>query len=197
MIPLHIYIDFKSPASYLLMKPTLAILTQLQISAQWHPFASEERPPSDRQPDETVGERHRRVRAQVQRDMYIKYAAIQNIPMHFRPDSGASDLALAALLHINTSGGDPVDFIQVCFHTYWAQGRDLNDKEQVHKILCETGHCADGFDAEASLRALADHRAVAEEHKIFMAATYLLDGERFIGREHLPWIKEQLAKQAK
>ena len=64
--PCHvdIFIDFKSPAAYLALKPTLALLQEENIEARFRPFRVRERDVPQIAEHETVGDTHRRVRAQ-------------------------------------------------------------------------------------------------------------------------------------
>ena len=61
---LDIFIDFKSPAAYLALKPTQALLQDLDMTARWRPFRVRERDVPQIAEHETIGDAHRRVRAQ-------------------------------------------------------------------------------------------------------------------------------------
>ncbi|MEP2990116.1 MAG: DsbA family protein [Parasphingorhabdus sp.] len=181
---LTIYIDFKSAASYLAFEPTLALIEKTGVEALWHPFSSRPFRIPVEQPDETVGDRHRRVRAIAQRDAHLHYAEVQNLEMQFADKPRGSDAALAALAVIK---GDPVFFIRAVFKAYWADHADLEDQAVVAQILddcgCEQPDWPDAFGKLATIREQGD------ELKVFETPTYLIDNQIFLGREHLPWIK--------
>ena len=81
---MQLYIDFKCPASYLALKPTLAVSEQLGVPIGWHPMRSYQSPLMDEKPHEEVGERHRRVRALARQKTHQLYAQVQNLPLQFR-----------------------------------------------------------------------------------------------------------------
>ena len=181
---LTIYIDFKSPASYLALKPTIALIEETGIEAQWLPFSS--RPfiiPAEK-PDETIGERHRRVRAISQRDTHLHYAEVQGLEMTFADKPAGSEAALQAVTALRETS---VSFVQSAFKAYWSEQVDLDDQGIVTQLLENCGHGA--LDWETSARQLDEIREEALERKVFETPTYLIDGQIFLGREHLPWIR--------
>ena len=68
---LTIYVDFKCPASCLALDPVLALTAETGIDARWLPFSTRPFTIPAEKPDETVGERHRRVRAIARRDVHL------------------------------------------------------------------------------------------------------------------------------
>ena len=188
---LTIYIDFKSPASYLAIAPTLALAERLDLMIHWKPFRAIERevPKLDKEglgKEETVGQRHRRVRAASQRALSVKYASHQGIDLRFPTQSGSTDLALGVLLGIE---GDPLPFIRGAFNAYWDAHADLDDMAVVHALLVESGVAYTGSLADAR-SALEAAQVQAEEAGIVGVPGYVIDEQLFVGREHLPWIEE-------
>ena len=181
---LTVYIDFKSPASYLAMEPTLALIEETGVEAQWLPFSSRPFTIPAEKPGETVGERHRRVRAISQRDTHLHYAEVQGLELQFADESADSEAALQALIALQES---PIRFIRSAFKAYWSDQVDLDDQGIVTQLLESCGHGAP--DWEASARRLDEIREEALERKVFETPTYLIDGQTFLGREHLPWIR--------
>jgi len=181
---LTIYIDFKSAASYLALKPTLAMIEETGVEARWLPFSSRLFKIPDENADENVGERHRRVRAIAQRDAHLHYAAVQKIDLQFSNSPESSDAALAALAVLNS---DPVPFVLAAFQAYWSSQADLDDQATVSQLLNNCGHEISNWpDAMAALQMIREN---ADEQKIFETPTFLIDGQIFVGREHLPWIR--------
>lgn len=181
---MRIYIDFKSPAALLAMEPTLALSEKLGLRFEYLPFRTSQFPIPEEKPEETRGETHRRVRAIARRNTYQKYAAIQGTDLKFPNEPGETDLALAALLYVQPS---PDKFIKAAFSAYWSEGQDLNDRDLVHRLLS-----AEGFGADKYLGELEQIYQEAEEIGIIDAPTYVVDGQIFLGREHLPWIETLL-----
>lgn len=187
---LKIYIDFKSPASYLAFKPTLNMLERYQITAQWIPFQTKQEPLVEVGSNESRGDSHRRVRAQSRHDTHLLYAKLQNTPMKFPPQPGETDQALAALLQIKKT---PEKFIRSAFGAYWVDNANLNDIDVVSTLLTEVNVDSSSWDRNTSIDQLKENQNSAEEASIVEAPAFVIDSQIFIGREHLPWIEAILA----
>lgn len=186
---LTVAIDFKSPASYLAFEPTLALARDTGVQIDWLPFSVRPFSVPDEQIGETVGDRHRRVRAMAQRETWLRYAAVQGRDMNFAQVPAGSDAALGAMAAIN---GDPGPFIAAAFTAYWQKQADLDDHATVASLLSSVGKPVS--DASLSSAKLQRARARAVENGIFDAPTYLFGGELFVGREHLPWIRSLIVR---
>ena len=182
---LRIYIDFKNPASYLALGPTCALLDRLGTRARWLPFCNSEETIPARLEVETRGEQHRRVRALARRQTHLLYADVQRLAMNFRDDPGSTDCALAALALLED---EPLPFIRAAFDSYWVRGDDLDDPGIV-KALWDASTDDTLLDLEAGRGALEQIREDAIESRVFMAPSFLLGEQLFLGREHLPWIE--------
>lgn len=190
---LIVYVDFKSAASYLALKPTLALAEGLGIDIDWKPFRTAEREAPPAAPGETVGQRHRRVRIETQRKTAIKYAAHQGIDLRFPDDPGSTDLALAALSVIET---DPLPFLRAGFDAYWQDKANLDDFATVQNLIDQTGSQLNATLSEARDR-FESVQERAETEGIVGAPAFLIADQIFIGREHLPWIEELLRASGK
>ena len=186
---LTVYIDFKSPASYLAIKPTLALTGRLAIGVNWRPFETAELEIPGMNGNNAVGESHRKVRSQSRRAIHMKYAAVQGVELRFPEMPGATGLALGVLARLDD---DPLHYIRAAFEAYWTGHADLDDPDIVAALLIGSGYEAQRLDVSASREALAKVQADAEEQGIFEAPAYVLDDQLFIGREHLPWIEESI-----
>lgn len=183
---LTVFIDFKSPAAYLAMAPTLALIERLSLDVRWCPFRTLERDVPNLGKEETVGERHRRVRAESQRALAIKYAALQGIDLVFPARPGSTDLALGVLALVDY---DPLPFLQGAFNAYWHAHANLDDMAVVQALVQESGVRLTGNLADARA-ALEQAEERAEAAGIVGAPAYVIDDQIFVGREHLPWIEE-------
>ena len=183
---LTVYIDFKSPASYLALDPTLALAGRLGIAVSWQPFRTYERDIPDQVVDESVALTHRRVRAEAVRATHIKYAGLRGIDLRFPPVAHDTDLALGVLSGLS---GDPIDYIRAAFAAYWDRHLDLNTEQVVADLIRTSGVTHSGALSTAAAALYAD-QAEAEEQGVVDAPAYVIDGQVFIGRQHLPWIEE-------
>jgi 2-hydroxychromene-2-carboxylate isomerase len=186
---LSVYLDFKSPRAYLAMSPTLALVERLSLEVDWKPFRVVERDVPKLGKEETVGESHRRVGAESQRQLAIKYAAHQGLELKFPETPGITDLALGVMSAID---GYRLPYIQAAFDAYWSAHADLDNPAVVQSILDKSGASLtiNLEDARALLETAQDQ---AEEVGIVGAPAYVIAEQIFVGREHLPWI-EELAK---
>jgi 2-hydroxychromene-2-carboxylate isomerase len=185
---LTVYLDFKSPAAYLAIRPTLDLAQRCALEIAWRPFRAIEREVPKLGGDETVGQRHRLVRAAAQRALAIKYARHQDIDLRFPETPACTDLALGVLAQIRE---DPLPFIHAAFRAYWHEHADLDDDATVKRLLAESGVTMTGPLSEARplLRVLQDD---AEARGVVGVPGYLINDQIFVGREHLPWIEDLL-----
>jgi 2-hydroxychromene-2-carboxylate isomerase len=182
---MKIYIDFKSPASYLAIKPVVTMLERRQLDVQWLPYRTKQEPLPKWHSEESRGDSHRRVRAKSRRDTHLLYAQAQHTVMHFPDDCGETDLALAALIAVQDC---PLNFIRAAFEAYWVDNMNLNDGDVISKILKQSDIDLSLWDPAASLSQLELCQSEAEEFGIVDTPAFVVDGQIFTGREHLPWI---------
>ncbi len=198
MSELRYYIDFKSPAAYLSLLPTRTLAEQTQTNIIYLPYNTIQKPLPKQFANESKGETHIRVRAFARQAVHKKYAKLRNIPMHFRENPGATDIALAALLFVHQQLDDNAPiiarFVEAAFKTYWTTEADLNDASIVLDLLKKTQAPYTAFDVDDYLQKLAAHQLSAEEQGVIDTPCYQLNEQIFIGREHLPWISEILDK---
>ncbi len=189
-----IYTDFKSPAAYLALKPTLALLKEFGVDCKWLPYTYNAKqeivPPQN--PNETKTETHFRIRAKLRRETHLRYAGVQNTPMTFPNVPGSTDIALAALLAVERN---PIPFVEAAFKSYWVDQADLNDAQTVLELMNAHGHAVSAEDLGEALEKLPAHQLAAEEAGIVDAPAYVIDDQIFIGREHLPWIRSILKEK--
>lgn len=189
MNELQLYIDFASPASYLALQPTLALIHEMPVDVQWRPFKTSQHAIDEQKPNETRGETHKRVREKARRAMHMMYAGLLKVPMQFPTTPGSCDLALAALLYTQPQ---PLPFIQAAFTAYWVEQQDLSDNQVIGSLLDDNGYDAAAFDAQHYLAELESSQTGFIEAGIVDAPAFVIGEHIFIGREHLPWIAELL-----
>ena len=84
------------------------------------------------------------------------------------------------------------------FEQFWKRELDIGDPDVVRAVLAEAGADTAGFPvylAEPGRRELGQICHAAEEMGVFGVPTFVVDGELFWGREHLPDIREMLGRQ--
>jgi len=187
MKSLRIYVDFKSANAYLAILPSIKLATATQTNIDWRPFLTKGRTvPLEAKEGESKGERHIRVREKYRRETQAKYAAAQGIPLTFPTQSIDTTLALAQLDSITS---DRTAYVQAAFAAYWQDGADLNDPDIVSAILTSCGHTFDHSLANTVSNASAQQ---AIDDGVIDTPAYVIQGQLFIGREHLPWVESLL-----
>lgn len=182
--------DFVSIASLLAFAPTCALADEANVAVDWLPFPSPPRPASRRGNGETVAERHRRVRNAYFANDNARYARWQGIAV--RREGAGVDAALvhAACLWANRYGAGRA-FLERAWPAFWANELNVESRTEVAEALAGVG--APGFDESAASGLLSEHAAYLAERGVFAAPTYLLRGDLFLGRAHLPMIRTLLA----
>ncbi len=187
MNTLDVYIDFKSPASWLAIGPTRAMSTELDIGLRWLPFDSRQYALAEEKPGETRRETHFRIREYERRRVHLHYASVRGVEMSFPSSPGSTRRALAAMLAL---GKECDAFLDAAFLAYWRDHADLDDEGVVDDLLKECGVTNLTISMSALDRALDE----ADQRDVIDAPTYLLGEERFLGREHLPLLRERLLR---
>jgi 2-hydroxychromene-2-carboxylate isomerase len=190
MTSIDIYIDFKSPAAYLALAPTRALLKRTGVQATWHPFNTRLSTIPEQKADENKGEKHRRVRALARREVHLLYAEVQNLPMVFQDEPFQAELALAVLQSLD-KGVDT--FIDAAFKAYWQDLKDLNDPKVVAALLQDLELNVPLPDTQSVSQILDEAALAAQDQSVIEVPGYVVAGQVFIGREHLPWIEELLS----
>jgi 2-hydroxychromene-2-carboxylate isomerase len=180
------YIDFKSPGSLLAIDPTITLAERCGIAIDWRPFSATERDLPDSGADRAVIASHHRVRLQSRRGTDTFYASLRGIELRYPQEDGSTELALGALAQVE---GDRLPFIRAAFSAYWEHHSDLDDPEVVAELLAtsEAGHTGDLSTTRA---AFAAAQAEAEAAGVVDAPGFVIAGQLFIGRQHMPWIEE-------
>ncbi len=190
MKSLTIYIDFKSAASYLAMNATCQLIEQRDLKVIWKPYSIRAAVVAEQKDIETKTETHLRVREAQRQQTHLKYADVLGVPIHFQTNPKASTAALLALTQLDA---DPIDYIQAAFLAYWRDGLDLDDPEVVKNILgaCDCDLTGINFDS-AAYEAFQAEQVQAQEQGVFDVPMYVVGVDRFLGREHLPWLESLL-----
>ena len=190
MRELTAYIDFKSPESYLAFHQTVALTERNNIEVDWKPFLTKYRAIPVTGANETKGETHLRIREDHKKYLNLKYAEILNLPMKYPLAESKTDLALAILSQANMINQE---YLQLAFSYFWRDSLNLNETKTVNELLTSSGiDYIVPQDTGHLLNALNQLTQQAKEFGVIATPTYWIDNQLFLGREHLPWIKEEL-----
>ncbi|HXC53299.1 MAG TPA: DsbA family protein [Candidatus Limnocylindrales bacterium] len=201
--PLIVYVDLKSPYAYLAKDPTRALARRLGIAVDWRPlsldipsFAGSARLDSG----DNVAESQRSA-AQWTWVKYAygdarRYAKMRGLTLRGTVKIWDTTLAGIAMQWAKAHGDDILArFLDRTFESFWKRELDAESLEVIERVLGESGADVAGFAAHADA---ARPAYLAEQHAIFDAGIfgvpgYVVEGEYYWGREHLPrigWILE-------
>jgi 2-hydroxychromene-2-carboxylate isomerase len=107
-----------------------------------------------------------------------------------------SALAAAGMLYAQRAGEAVFRrYHDLVFERFWQRALDIEDVAVIAAVLAEAGADGVGFAdyAEAGRTEVAEISRAAEAQGVFGVPSFVLDGELFWGREHLPDIRDMLA----
>ena len=201
---LTVLFDFKDPHSYLAIAPMRALIESLGLTSHWYPFigSSLRAPVKPEAPDDRGGW-HRYHRAcYLARDLN-RYAEARRLPGRRFLDGGlyrTTSGEVAAMGFNWAMGAGPGfarDYMDRAFEGYWDGEVDLDALADVEGLLRASGVDADGFDvycAQEGLEELMAQRQDIGEAGGFATPSCLLEGEAFVGRQHLPYLAERIRR---
>jgi 2-hydroxychromene-2-carboxylate isomerase len=196
------YTDYKSPYAYLAKDLTYELATELGVPVDWRPYVLDI--PSflgsatvDASGTVLEAERNahqwRRVRYS-----YMdcrREAAKRGLTIRGPRKIWDSRLAAAGMLHA-LRDGDTVfrRYHDAVFERFWRRALDIEDRAAIAGVLAEAG-ASPGFADSADDRIAQVERIsrAAEADGVFGVPSFVLDGELFWGREHLPEIRARLS----
>ena len=187
---IRLAIDFKNALSWLSLGPTRAMAEELGVPLQLLPYQTEGSVLTEARKEETVAERHARVRAEYYADDLKRYATLQNLELVADGHGVDSTMALLGLLWGNQRGVG-FDYASSVFSRFWSGSMGLEDTQSLGDILTSLG--APDFEPGAMHEELNTVRETLEAEGVFSVPMYLVEGQVFQGREHLPMIRWLLA----
>lgn len=198
--PLIVYIDFKSPYAFLAKDPTWRLADVLGIAVDWRPltldipsFLGSARLDSQgrvaesrRSPEQWVAVRY------AYRDAR-RYAALSGYTLRGTVKIWDTSLAHMGLLWARDQGDAVLrGYLDRFYARFWRRELDAEDPEVVAGVLREAGAAVDGFHDYHQGPGREVHDAMQGaifDAGIFGVPSYVVDGELFFGREHLPRIR--------
>ena len=197
------YTDYKSPYAYLAKDLTYALEKEFAVRVEWRPYILDI--PSYLGsarvgPDGSVLEENRNAH-QWRRVRYSymdcrRQARKRDLVIRGTQKIWDSSLAAAGMLYAQRAN-DAVfrRYHDIVFERFWQRALDIEDIAAISQVLREAGADADGFAAcaEAGRAEVAAISRAAEAEGVFGVPSFIVDGELFWGREHLPDICAMLA----
>jgi 2-hydroxychromene-2-carboxylate isomerase len=188
-------IDFKSPQAYLAIAPTCAMADELGIEIDWLPIVTS--PASAPPTGNDRGARHRRIRTDyIERDV-ARYAAARGLEIRGFDRYRDSSLAAIGLLWAKRQDTKIARaYAERVFERYGREELDIADENAIRGVLTEISAPVSGFEAFAKDEGRAELARIQSELRdagVFDVPTYLVDGQPYLGRSHLPLIRSLLS----
>ena len=190
---LTLCVDFKSAGAYLALQPTIKMARDAGIELQWqiiHTPALREPIDPGAKPDR--GTLHKYTRGRYLVDDLRRYAAHELYDLH---DAERSDFATAGLLWAINNQGDADAYITAVFARFWQQRASIDSVADIAEVLAGLGIEVSGFAGFVETSGVAQAQSQREDlagQGVSFSPTYLLEGEPFHGRQHLPLLRSLL-----
>lgn len=200
---LTVYIDFKSPYAYLAVEPTRLLAKESGIAINWLPFVLDI--PSylgsaslDKSGKVAKASRSKDQWSGVKYAYYDcrRYANLRGMTIRGTVKIWDTNLAAIGMLWA-TDQGDKIlqRYIDGVYVPFWKREMDVENIAVIEKVLVDSGADVAGFKAFAAGEGAENNQLLQQDafdHGIFGVPTYVLGGEKYFGREHLPRIRWQL-----
>ena len=204
---LTVYIDYKSPYAFLAKDLVYELAEAFPVRVGWLPYDLDlaDFMGSARIDDQGRVIEEQRSPHQWRRVRYSymdcrRQARKRGLVLRATQKIWDSSIALCGLLYAKREGETVVQrFNDLVFERFWRRELDLEDAAVIASVLAEAGGGAAGFAAYMAADGPAELAATcraAEAAGVFGVPSFILDGELFWGREHLPDIRAMLAGAA-
>ena len=198
-----IYTDYKSPYAYLAKDLAYELEHAFSVHLGWLPYILDipgylgsARIDADRKVVEATRNAHQWRRVRYSYMDCRREANKRGLVIRGTQKIWDSSLAAAGMLHAQRAGGEVFRrYNDRVFERFWKRELDIEDVAVIAAVLTEAGANGAAFPSQAQAcrdEVTAISRA-AEAAGVFGVPTFVVDGELFWGREHLPEIREMLA----
>jgi 2-hydroxychromene-2-carboxylate isomerase len=202
-----VYIDFKSPYAYLAKDLAWELARDFPVRLDWLPYDLDL---ADFMGSARVDDSGRLLEAQRTPHQWrrVKYSYMdcrrqarkRGLVIRGTQKIWDSRIAFYGMLYAKGQGDTILRrYLDITFERFWKRELDIEDPAVIGAVLAEAGVDTGGFEAYAAAEGppeLARICREAEEKGVFGVPSFILDGELFWGREHLPDIREILAAPA-
>lgn len=188
---IELVLDFVSVNAYLALNPAKRLADELGVELKLTPLraTSELQAVSAPSASDDLGERHRWIRADYARRDAMRYAAVQGLNIAIEGRDEDSTAALQGLIAANAATRG-FEYASEVFRNFWAGELEIASHDAIAEVLEELG--ISGFDASNPQWNLEPIKEEMDTREIYSVPTFWVEGERYLGRQHLPLIRWQL-----
>jgi 2-hydroxychromene-2-carboxylate isomerase len=206
MAPLRtvtVYTDYKSPYAYLAKDLICALVDEFPVRLLWQPYILDipsylgsARVDAEGRVIEEARNAHQWRRVRYSYMDCRRQARKRGLVIRGTQKIWDSTLAAAGMLYAQAQS-DVVfrRYHDTVFERFWQRDLDIESVAAIAEVLGQSGADGSGFAAYAGdgRADVASISRAAESTGVFGVPSFVLDGELFWGREHLPDIREMLA----
>ena len=203
MTSLKVYIDFKSPYAFVAIDPTWALETQFGIHIDWYPLTlnigsylgtaktdnSGKVVENNRSPRQWAAVKYAYMDAR-------RYARLRGLTLRGTQKIWDSSIAAIGLVWMKGQDRDCLKrYMQMVFERFWRRELDIEDPRVIARVIEEAGGSSAGFDEYLAGEGREYHDSLQDEildQGLFGVPSYVIDGEMYFGREHLPRVRWHL-----
>jgi 2-hydroxychromene-2-carboxylate isomerase len=199
-----VYSDYKSPYAYLAKDLAYELEQDFAVRLEWRPYILDipsylgsARVDADGTVLEESRNAHQWRRVRYSYMDCRRAARKRGLVIRGPQKIWDSTLAAAGMLYAQRAGDAMFRrYHDTMFERFWKRELDIEDAAVVSAVLTEAGADGTGFAAWADegRAEVARISRAAEEQGVFGVPSFVLDGELFWGREHLPEIRTMLAE---
>ena len=196
------YTDYKSPYAYLAKDLTYELARDFSVSLAWRPYILDipsylgsARVDEAGRVIEEARNAHQWRRVRYSYMDCRRQAQRRGLTIRGTQKIWDSTLAAAGMLFALRAGPDVFRFYHdTVFQRFWQRDLDIESVDALATILAAAGATAADFRAAVGplQTEVATISRAAEAQGVFGVPTFVIDGELYWGREHLPDIRERL-----
>ncbi|HEV2303088.1 MAG TPA: DsbA family protein [Stellaceae bacterium] len=203
---LSVYIDFKSPYAYLAKDLVYELGRELPVKLDWLPYdldlaaaLGSARLDAEGRVVEENRNPHQWRRVRYSYMDCRRQAQKRGLTIRGTRKIWDSSIALRGMLYAKQQGAGVLRrYNDITFERFWKRELDIENPAVVAGVLAEAGAGVAGVPAYLEGPGRAELAAIcrdAEEKGVFGVPSFILEGELYWGREHLPDIRAVLAGQ--
>jgi 2-hydroxychromene-2-carboxylate isomerase len=198
------YIDYKSPYAYLAKDPVYELERDFEVQVDWLPyvldipsFLGSARVDENGRVVEEQRTPHQWRRVRYSYMDCRRQARKQGLVIRGPQKIWDSSLAASGMLYAKRQGNAVLGrYHDLIFERFWKRELDIEDPDVICAVLKEAGADTAGFSAYLAGKGREELERIcraAEAKGVFGVPSFVVDGELFWGREHLPDIRAMLA----
>ena len=201
---LKVYIDYKSPYAYIAKDPTYALEQEFEIEIDWYPLTLNIGSFLGTAKTDNSGKVVESSRSSYQwlvvKYAYMdarRYANLRSLTLKGPQKIWDSSLAGIGMVWAKRGGHDVLKcYTDITFDRFWKRELDIEDPGVILALLKEAGADTDGLIEYLNGEGKIYHDQLQDEildQGLYGVPTYVIDGEMYFGREHLPRVRWHLA----